>query len=221
MGVRTGISFGPSDFAQLRSRPAPAASAAPKPIDTLVYVISSASGVVKIGISGDPLSRLAQLQTASAAPLELVYAAAVESGDGYPIEQAAHDLLDRHRQSGEWFNVSPDMAVAAIAGAAHRLRQPIIEVPRDKLRAVLNLAAQRRASETPEPVKPSAPPRKRGALAFYGTLPIAALFALSAFSAPDDKYDYLLGATACVLIWFAAVYVVIFAYDNATGKVRP
>jgi hypothetical protein len=75
-----------------------------------------------------PNPRLAALQRGSAEPLELVYAAAVKSNDATAIEQTAQAMMSNHRLSGEWFDVTPDLAVGAIAAASFRLKDPIVEI---------------------------------------------------------------------------------------------
>ena len=112
----------------------------------LIYVIEGAGGLVKIGVSGDPLARLAQLQTASHVPLQIAYSAAVRSGNAFPLEQTVHAALGRYRQSGEWFNVPPQVAVAAIAAASHQIGDPIVEIAKEHLRYAVDRA---RAEERP------------------------------------------------------------------------
>ena len=117
---RVGASFGPRDFQRRGYRQAPAAISADH-----VYVIQGV-GAVKIGVTSDLPGRLATLQTGSPHPLSLAYSTRV-AGDAYAVEAEAHALLDRHRLSGEWFAVPPDVAVAAINGAAFRLSSSAIE----------------------------------------------------------------------------------------------
>lgn len=68
--------------------------------EPVVYAIrAKATNVVKIGVSEDPDSRLASLQTANADELELM---------GYipgstTLEAAIHKLLSAYRVRGEWF----------------------------------------------------------------------------------------------------------------------
>jgi hypothetical protein len=66
---------------------------------------------VKIGVSSDPLARLATLQTASPSRFELVYAAAIKTGDATQLEAEAHAMLARQRQTDEWFDVAPEMTI--------------------------------------------------------------------------------------------------------------
>ena len=69
--------------------------------------------MVKIGVSTNPSARLGSLRTASAFPIDFSYIA-VTPGTGFDIEAGAHEMLKGHRWSGEWFDVAPEMAVAAM-----------------------------------------------------------------------------------------------------------
>jgi hypothetical protein len=144
-GRRTGISFGPQDFqANARSGPGPSrptTNPSPRP-PSFIYVIKSEAGPIKLGITADPIARLAGLQTASASRLELAYVAVPKSDDGYAIEQVAHNMLVNHRLTGEWFETTPELAVAAIGAASFRLKDPIVEIPIDKISTVLAIAAK-------------------------------------------------------------------------------
>jgi hypothetical protein len=62
------------------------------------------------------------------------HALGAASSEGFDIERAAHAALAGHRVGGEWFNVRADEAVAAIAGAAFRLRAPILQLTEDQAR---------------------------------------------------------------------------------------
>lgn len=115
LGVRPGVSFGPGDMKEPRASRPGAAS----PVG-FVYVVDSGHGRVKVGMSADPRARLATLQTGSAYPLRLAYAAALPAHLMAPVEAGAHAALDNHRAGGEWFNVPPDMAVAALHAAGYR-----------------------------------------------------------------------------------------------------
>lgn len=144
LGRRTGVSFGLADLRRLRAPTARGSSSVPGSprASAWIYVIRAVNGHVKIGITADPLARLASLQTGASQKLDLVYACAAQSNDGYAIEQAAHGILWKHRLAGEWFDTTADMAVAAIAAASHRLNDPIVEITKDKIAAVLEVAAR-------------------------------------------------------------------------------
>ena len=99
-----------------------------RPEQMFIYVIR-AGAKVKIGRSSDPEYRCAKLQTGNPDKLELCFAAPV-IGDGRMIETEAHDILvsNRIRQNGEWFDVTPEVAIAAIRSAAELLNQPLFNL---------------------------------------------------------------------------------------------
>lgn len=72
-----------------------------------VYFIQ-ADDRVKIGFAADVAARLAQLQTASATPLQLL---AVISGVSMPVERRLHRFFAAQRKRGEWFKFSGQLAV--------------------------------------------------------------------------------------------------------------
>lgn len=112
--VRPGISFRAPRFgatAPLSGTEAPAG---------FVYVIRSQGDHRKIGVSGDPQRRLADLQTGSPTPLTIEFCAPVYGASAYSVEGEAHAILDAHRLAGEWFSIPLNLAVAAIYGAAER-----------------------------------------------------------------------------------------------------
>ena len=81
-----------------------------------VYVIQSETGAVKIGRSEDPDGRLRAIQAAHPAALKLCHSSAVRE-DCSLVESTAHRLLANKRKIGEWFDVSVDDAIAAVAKA--------------------------------------------------------------------------------------------------------
>jgi hypothetical protein len=149
-GLRTGISFGPEDFARMHQRTTQRAPSG-KMEGAFVYVVKGEHAMTKIGFSTNPDARLAQLRTGSAFPIDFAYVAAVEgdAGGAFAVEQAAHALLSRNRVNGEWFDVPPEMAVAAISAASVRVGRKIIQVDADKVATVIRLANE------PEKAKPS------------------------------------------------------------------
>ena len=88
-----------------------------------IYIISTDRGVVKIGISHNPVERLTNLQTASPFPLRLVYAAV--HSDAARLEAVVHHNLRSRRAYGEWFSVTEPVARDAIAKAAAQIGKPI------------------------------------------------------------------------------------------------
>ena len=110
-----------------------------------VYVVRGDHNLVKVGITTNPRARLAQLRPGSAFPIEYAYLA-VSSGQPAEVEAAAHKLLEKHRCNGEWFDVQPEMAVAAIAGAAHKLGQSLLPVTVDRADQIMQIASAGGAS---------------------------------------------------------------------------
>src|ERR1700730_4577117 len=121
LGIRPGISLQASDLKKLSSTPKPG---------SYIYVVNGDHGI-KIGVTKNPDGRLAQLRTGSAAKIDYAYIAPT-SGDPYAIERQAHAMLDRYRLNGEWFDVSPELAIAAVTGSAAKLGQSLIASPDEK-----------------------------------------------------------------------------------------
>jgi hypothetical protein len=147
MGIRPGVLFR-SD--ELFKKPAATPVAAPKMRGGFIYVIRDDHGLLKIGISNNPNARLAQLKTASAVPLAIAYAGALRC-DGFAIESATHETLNRYRAEGEWFDCPIDLAVAAIGAAAHRLGEPIASVEPARIEAVVRGVAMSNQTTVKEP----------------------------------------------------------------------
>jgi hypothetical protein len=137
-GIRPGISFGVNELLRLATKPKQNKPGEPM-TGSFLYVIRGDHNLVKVGVSTNPNARLAQLRTASAFPIDFSYLA-VTPGTGFDIEQGAHAMLASHRCNGEWFDVQPEIAVAAIAGAAHKIGQPILPVTADIAEQILQIA---------------------------------------------------------------------------------
>ncbi len=90
---------------------------------------------VKIECSRDPMARLAYLQTSVNEDLEMAYVADVKD-DVREVVSAAFAILAKYRQSGGWFYVSDEIAVAAIATAAFRTGELIVQVPFSVVRQI-------------------------------------------------------------------------------------
>lgn len=126
--IRPGISFGGPRYGRSPSTPRAAVD--------YIYVIEGTHGLVKIGKSNDPDVRKATLQTGSAHLLRIASVTPVPIIWVEAVEHKAHDMLEAQRGNGEWFCVSPNVAVAAIYAAAERLgvdltsQLPAEEVPR-------------------------------------------------------------------------------------------
>lgn len=141
MGIRPGVSFGPGDF---RAKPGRASagqtSTASAPEGSFVYVVRSDANVCKIGISTNPINRIAQLRTGSSFPLEFSFVG-VTPGTGAEIEREAHKMLHRHRLAGEWFDVSPEMATTAVMGAAAKLNHKLHPVAPSQIGQIIAIAS--------------------------------------------------------------------------------
>lgn len=81
----------------------------------IVYIAAAQPDRHKIGISLDPISRLAALSGAAGYRLTLV--ATYEADDAAAVERVAHWLLRESRQHGEWFGVDCETASAAVRNA--------------------------------------------------------------------------------------------------------
>jgi hypothetical protein len=139
LGIRPGISFGASELLRLATKPKQNKPGEPI-TGSFLYVIRGDHNMVKVGVTTNPNARLASLRTGSAFPIDFSYLA-VTPGTGFDIEQGAHAMLASHRCNGEWSDVAPEMAVAAIAGAAHKLGQPILPVTAEVANRILQIAA--------------------------------------------------------------------------------
>ena len=138
LGIRPGISFGAEDlFGGRRSRTR-AASGEPM-TGSFVYVVRGDHDLVKIGTTTNPRDRLASLRTSSAFPIDYSYIAVTPDNSGPVIVRAAHTRLKRHRINGEWFDVAPENAVAALNGAAFKLGQPLLQVTLDNADQILRI----------------------------------------------------------------------------------
>src|SRR6476661_1387512 len=76
-----------------------------------VYVIGSEAGPMKIGISANPTSRLATLQTASPVRLSLICAVQLDREMAVAAERLFHETHKRWRLNGEWFSMVQRVAV--------------------------------------------------------------------------------------------------------------
>jgi len=82
---------------------------------TSVYVIGRRGGPCKVGVSTDPMKRLASVQTGCAIPVEVWgYCTFSSRFVARRFERAAHKAMSERRMSGEWFNVEPEEAIRAI-----------------------------------------------------------------------------------------------------------
>jgi hypothetical protein len=83
--------------------------------NAFVYILRSETGLLKIGVSLDPESRLKSLLTGHPFGLEIVYLLECDERLSHPIERATHIFLKRERVNGEWFDVPLCDAISALA----------------------------------------------------------------------------------------------------------
>lgn len=79
-----------------------------------VYFIEAENGLIKIGVSDDPVSRFGQIRTMSPLPLRL---RGVVPGAGNAGEAELHQRFAADRAHGEWFRPSPALLSYIAANA--------------------------------------------------------------------------------------------------------
>lgn len=84
----------------------------------MIYFISNGRGLVKIGVSKSPSSRLSQLQTGSSDILTLIR----EMEGGVEAENYLHRKFADHRVSGEWF-IFQDEMMSVVVPNGHLVNQ--------------------------------------------------------------------------------------------------
>lgn len=80
-----------------------------------LYVLRSNINRVKIGISANPVLRMAQIKSASPIKIELdlVFFCELSCRDAEQVEKRLHSRFARWRAHGEWFSISAHEAVQA------------------------------------------------------------------------------------------------------------
>ena len=80
---------------------------------SFIYLICSHEKVapVKIGFSATPEKRLKQLQTGSAVKLLIFHREEVDANNVRTIEKLLHRDMGVQKMKGEWFNITPEMAL--------------------------------------------------------------------------------------------------------------
>lgn len=87
---------------------------------TAIYVMGTNDGPKKIGIAENPKKRLSAIRTHNAFHVDILHSRELGE-DAWKVEGHAHRLLGSHHIRGEWFSVTVDDAVAAIAAAMERV----------------------------------------------------------------------------------------------------
>lgn len=98
-------------------------------IPSALYVIRSESGLVKLGRSVDPEKRLKVVSRSSGFLAHLHHVTPIREDASF-VEAAAHKVLESKRRTGEWFDVTAEEAVAAIASAIEAVDEWKNKVPR-------------------------------------------------------------------------------------------
>ena len=90
-------------------------------METFVYVIAARpEGPCKIGFSVNPTKRLRQLQTGHPEILRIHHVQGFEEKRAKLIERIIHRTISYKRQTGEWFDLSVEDAVAEVEFALIR-----------------------------------------------------------------------------------------------------
>lgn len=79
----------------------------------IYFVAAQNSGLIKIGVACDPVSRLRDLQVGSPERLRLLAVTPGTAAD----ERALHQRFSAHREHGEWFRPAPE--VLALIESVH------------------------------------------------------------------------------------------------------
>ena len=94
-----------------------------------IYLIANDSlGIIKIGISSEPLKRMQSLQCASGCKLRLIKSAS-PIGKALSVERELHDHFASHRTFGEWFSITEEEALNAFDNAVRNRKPNSKKVP--------------------------------------------------------------------------------------------
>lgn len=77
-----------------------------------VYVISAENSFVKIGSGSNPFERYSSVRGLSPVPVVLSYIC--KCADPVGVEDTVHQALATRRKHGEWFDLTADVAIAAL-----------------------------------------------------------------------------------------------------------
>ena len=85
-----------------------------------IYVIGPESGAQKIGFSQDVEKRLSSIQTGNPQKLKIHHIQEVRENHVRLLEKKIHKVITHKRVSGEWYNVTPEEAIAEVTFAMIR-----------------------------------------------------------------------------------------------------
>jgi hypothetical protein len=86
-----------------------------------VYVIGAEEGLRKVGYSTHPFKRLASLKRDAPPGAKVLHATLLDYHEARKVEFRAHAILGPARVRGEWFDVTDDVAIAAVIQATNDL----------------------------------------------------------------------------------------------------
>ncbi len=81
---------------------------------SMVYIVDSGSGAIKVGVTSNMLKRLAQFQHASPHEVTVVNTWKRKLMDAEKVEKLAHRILKQHHIRGEWFSCAPEVGIKAV-----------------------------------------------------------------------------------------------------------
>lgn len=86
--------------------------------EAYVYLMARSDGCHKIGVSGAPSARRAQIESECGQAITGVGAWRFEAARAYEVERLCHEIFASNRQGGEWFEVGVEDVKSAVAGIA-------------------------------------------------------------------------------------------------------
>lgn len=113
---------------------------------TYVYIIAPVDGdwpiaPVKVGITANLVGRLKSIQTGSPKRLSIVQAFPMPSREiAAGLEAAFHTVKKPYRTSGEWFDIDPLDACAAMAANIEAMLSSHLELEGEELEACLEIS---------------------------------------------------------------------------------
>lgn len=110
----------------------------PLPAAYCVYVLGPEDGPQKVGVSNDLRRRLVSIQNGNHLDLCIAAAFPVQRSEARMVEKFAHRLLWEFKIRGEWFDVTPEQAAAAVMRAVAALRNGE-EIPCPKRAGTINV----------------------------------------------------------------------------------
>jgi hypothetical protein len=136
-GVRTGVLLSQRDLGFGRGQKSAGSG---NMTGGFIYVVKGDHGHVKVGVSINPIERLATLQTGSPFLLRLDYVGAL-ADFGYGLEADVHAALASYRLAGEWFNCPIEVAVGTLNAVAYKRGDKIAAIDSALVPEIIRLAS--------------------------------------------------------------------------------